>query len=145
MTHAPCTCVEKVNAKLGDKHRLDTAIMFSANTLTERPYSKIMRRDNGKAETRRGEPSVFGFTYCPFCGEPYEALPAVAAIKWDPIDQAPRDGSHVQLADEGGNRAVAAWVEDLGWAWTYGEGERPVPVDFVPTRFRALSEEEARP
>jgi len=74
-----CECLSKIDAKLAPEHKLEIALRYAGGTLTAAPYSRILRKDNGRPETRRGKPSIFGFTYCPFCGERYEPAPAVPA------------------------------------------------------------------
>lgn len=79
MTHQPCKCIEDINAAL-DVHTLDTAIVISRDLrgMTARTYTGLMRKDNGKAETRSRQPRVFGHKFCPFCGDAYDA-PSVEA------------------------------------------------------------------
>ncbi|GAB7553156.1 hypothetical protein NRB_26620 [Novosphingobium sp. 11B] len=80
MTHQPCKCIEEINAAL-DEHTLDTAIVFSRDLrgMTARTYTGLMRKDNGKAETRSHKPRVFGHKFCPFCGSAYDPAPATSA------------------------------------------------------------------
>jgi len=72
MTNA-CNCIDDISKKLSE-HQLDTAIVYSRerNTLEARTYTDLKRRDNGRSETRRGKPSIFAHTFCPFCGTRYE-------------------------------------------------------------------------
>lgn len=69
-----CNCLKDVEAKLAETgHKLDVAIFWTGNNgLDARPYSRILRKDNGKQESRRGKPKVFSFTFCPFCGTKYQ-------------------------------------------------------------------------
>ncbi len=67
-----CTCITDINAKLADDRlELDVALMFSGNSLVARPYSRLMRKDNGRPETRSGRKTMFAATFCPFCGTAY--------------------------------------------------------------------------
>lgn len=68
-----CDCIKIVDQKLNETgHKLDVAIFWcGTNSLTARPYSRVLRKDNGKQETRNGKPKVFAFSFCPFCGEEY--------------------------------------------------------------------------
>lgn len=69
-----CECVSRIDEQLSPDHKLDISIFFETDrTLAGRPYSRILRKDNGKPETRSRKPSVFSFTYCPFCGVRYQA------------------------------------------------------------------------
>jgi hypothetical protein len=68
-----CTCIETIDAKLAeDGHSLDLAFVFSGNTIVARPYSRLLRKDNGRAETRSGRRCSFIASFCPFCGTKYE-------------------------------------------------------------------------
>lgn len=67
-----CECLETIDKELAETgHQLDRAILWDGGQLLARPYSRIMRKDNLKAETRSGKPRVFSFTFCPFCGGKY--------------------------------------------------------------------------
>ncbi|MDB5724975.1 MAG: hypothetical protein JWQ16_1729 [Novosphingobium sp.] len=71
-----CSCVEHVNDLLAPGAKLELAIMFRDNELIARPYSRILRKDNGRPETRRSKAGIFAFSHCPFCGVAYDAEPA---------------------------------------------------------------------
>jgi hypothetical protein len=65
-----CDCVEKINKMLEPGgHRLNTAINFDGRP--EVPLISLIRTDAWKIESRRGKPSSFWPSYCPFCGEKY--------------------------------------------------------------------------
>jgi hypothetical protein len=67
-----CDCLTKVDARIAPDHSLDVTFMWNGNGgLSVRPYSRLLRKDNGKPETRSGRPSIFAFSHCPFCGVPY--------------------------------------------------------------------------
>jgi hypothetical protein len=67
-----CNCITEIDTQLKEKGtRLDLAIMFLNARLFSETYSRLMRLDNGKPETRSGKARVFAHKFCPFCGEPY--------------------------------------------------------------------------
>lgn len=68
-----CNCITALEAELPE-HKLDIAIMFSSstNTLSARTYTRLDRRDNGRAESRRDKPRLVAHTFCPFCGTRYD-------------------------------------------------------------------------
>lgn len=68
-----CNCIEEINDKLAeDGLSLDVGFVFSGSSIVTRPYSRLMRKDNGRPETRSGRRSSFIATFCPFCGIKYE-------------------------------------------------------------------------
>lgn len=62
-----CDCITEINGML-EEHILDTSIAFSLGTLTARTYTDLIRKDNGKKETRSKKPRLFAHSFCPFCG-----------------------------------------------------------------------------
>ncbi len=62
-----CDCISEINAKL-EEHSLDTGIAFSGGALIARTYTDLIRKDNGKKETRSKKPRLFAHNFCPFCG-----------------------------------------------------------------------------
>jgi hypothetical protein len=75
----PCTCIEEMNVKLVD-YNTKLCLTFGwtkdGNTFT-RPHietEKIEKR------MRKG-PAVAVATFCPFCGERYEAQPAAPKLE----------------------------------------------------------------
>jgi hypothetical protein len=138
----PCNCIADFNARLAEHNtRIVQGLMRIDGEWFERPTIA-----GEQIETGRGKKKAVTIvpTFCPFCGVSYSPPKLEPEVEWTPIDEAPRDGRLVQLADEGGNRAVAMWAGEKGWAWSFGEGEPPSGIDFTPTRFRLLPEEEAR-
>lgn len=75
-----CNCIDNISKELTE-HNLDTAIMWprDGGTLTSRTYTSLTRKDNGRAETRSKMPRIFAHTFCPFCGERYDPVPAEVA------------------------------------------------------------------
>jgi hypothetical protein len=65
-----CECINTINAKLAPDHYLNCTMSFRPGEI-ERPIIGLIRRDACKLETRRGKPSSFLCSYCPFCGEKY--------------------------------------------------------------------------
>ena len=65
-----CDCIEKIERDLAE-HTLETGIMLRSGTMTAETYSGLVRRDNGKIETRSKKPRYFAHSYCPFCGAKY--------------------------------------------------------------------------
>ena len=75
-----CNCITEIEALDNMKaHKLDVAIMLRGNALVAETYTQLDRRDNGRKETRSGQPKIFAHTYCPFCGERYQPIPAKEA------------------------------------------------------------------
>lgn len=72
-----CNCIASFNEKL-EEHTLDTGIAFDLehHMLTERTYTRLNRRDNGREERRRQKPRLAAHTFCPFCGTRYDPAPA---------------------------------------------------------------------
>jgi hypothetical protein len=99
-----CDCISQIDKKLAPEHQLDIAIRYTGGTLIATPNIRIMRKDNGKHESRRGKPSIFGCTYCPFCGQPYENQPAKPATSAELIalGDDPRVAASVDI--QGGGR-----------------------------------------
>lgn len=62
-----CKCIEDIDALLPD-HKLDVSIVFSGNTLVAETFTPLIRRDNGRPETRSKHPRIFKHKFCPFCG-----------------------------------------------------------------------------
>lgn len=80
-----CECIASVNEELAQQGlELDVAICFSrtANRMDLRTYTPLMRKDNGRRETRSSKPRVMAHNFCPFCGLALDAEPAA------PPDQA---------------------------------------------------------
>ncbi len=75
-----CTCIQDIDAKLAPDHSLDVVICLRENALVARPFSNLIRRDNGRPETRRGKHRSMIATFCPFCGEQYDPDPAPPAM-----------------------------------------------------------------
>jgi hypothetical protein len=75
-----CECIADINSKL-DGQELETSICISRDLLqmTLRTSTALMRKDTGKRENRRSKPAVAAHTFCPFCGERYEADTAKTA------------------------------------------------------------------
>ena len=73
-----CNCIAEINEKLAPDHFLNCAMAFREGEV-ERPLIGLIRRDKWALETRRGKPSTFLASYCPFCGTKYEARSAEAA------------------------------------------------------------------
>ncbi|MFY9351659.1 MAG: hypothetical protein WBL20_07825 [Sphingobium sp.] len=67
-----CDCISDIDSKL-EEHSLDTAICFAGNALVARTYTSLRRKDNLRPETRSKKPRLFAHTFCPFCGERYDA------------------------------------------------------------------------
>lgn len=65
-----CGCIELINSKLAPDHCLNATMAFREGE-AERPIIGLIRRDAWKLETRRGKPSSFLASHCPFCGEKY--------------------------------------------------------------------------
>ena len=79
-----CGCLSVIDAKLAPDRQLEVAIMLRGSDLIARPYSRILRKDTRKQESRRGQPSLFAFSFCPFCGVRYDpelAQPVEGASK----------------------------------------------------------------
>lgn len=74
-----CACIQDLDAKLAPDHHLDVVICWREGALVARPYSTILRRDNGRPETRKGKHGKFIATFCPFCGERYDPEPVEPA------------------------------------------------------------------
>lgn len=73
-----CDCIETINAKLKDGgHRLKTTMTFDGSP--SRPLIPLIRLDAWKIETRRGQPSSFFPSFCPFCGEKYPVKEGAAS------------------------------------------------------------------
>jgi hypothetical protein len=76
---AMCDCINTVNEKLKPDHTLNCTLAFRDGEV-ERPIIGLIRRDTWKLETRRGKPSSFLASFCPFCGEKYvDSAASVAA------------------------------------------------------------------
>lgn len=73
-----CDCIETIDAKLAPDHHLNCTMAFRAGELPL-PIINLIRRDTWKPETRRGRVSFIVASFCPFCGERYEAAKAEAA------------------------------------------------------------------
>lgn len=65
-----CDCVGEIE-RLNPDHKLEIAIMLRGNSLSAETCTNLMRRDNGKRESRSGKPKIAAHTYCPFCGRRY--------------------------------------------------------------------------
>lgn len=65
-----CTCIDDINAKLGPDHGLNATMAFREGEVS-RPIIGLIRKDKWTLETRRGKPSYFLPSYCPFCGVKY--------------------------------------------------------------------------
>lgn len=76
-----CNCINEIDTKLAAEHhlRLDTSICLIGGGLVSATYSRLIRLDTGKEETRSRKPRLFGHTYCPFCGVRSIPEPAVPA------------------------------------------------------------------
>jgi hypothetical protein len=61
--------------------------------------------------------------------------PGNGSDEWRPIEEAPRDGRSMQLADETGMRAAAYWTGTM-WAYAVADLGYVEQVEFEPTRFR---------
>lgn len=80
MTSA-CECIASIDAELAEQGlKLDAALCYSraSNSLDLRTYTPLLRKDNGKKETRRSKPSMMAHRFCPFCGLQHDALEAAA-------------------------------------------------------------------
>lgn len=97
MSDNPCKCIEEIDAEL-EELTLDIAICFSGSNLVSRTYSRLLRKDNGKPESRSRKPRVFAHTFCPFCGTRYEPKPVTSA----------------ELAKLGDDPEIAASVNEQG-------------------------------
>ena len=100
-----CNCIADIDAKL-EKHTLDTAICFSDNKLVARTYSSLRRRDNNKPETRSREPRLFAHTFCPFCGQRYNAEPPKPASSAELIAMLDDPTVASAVNEQGGGRAA---------------------------------------
>jgi hypothetical protein len=134
-----CDCIDNFNTRLAQHNTRITLGLTRING----DWVERLTIASEQIETGRGKKKAVSViaSFCPFCGERYDPEPLP---DWKPIDEAPRDGQLLRLADEAGNRAVAMWVEELGWAWSFGEGEPPRAIDFTPTRCCAVPQEEGR-
>lgn len=65
-----CNCIDEINAELTD-HEVETGIMLRKTAMTAETYSGLIRKDNGRLETRSKKPRYFAHTFCPFCGTRY--------------------------------------------------------------------------
>jgi hypothetical protein len=70
-----CQCISEINTQL-EEHTLDTAIVYGKQELSQRTYTRLERKDTGRAETRSRKPRVFAHKFCPFCGTHYDPAPA---------------------------------------------------------------------
>lgn len=65
-----CNCIDTVNAKLADRNtRLTEAIVFGA-----RKAPTIMLQTEVVEKKRGAKPVAMFLSFCPFCGEKYEAV-----------------------------------------------------------------------
>lgn len=69
-----CDCIDRVNAKLAEHNTKIVVPMWTASgRLT--PFVETRKLD----ATKRGKAKPLFATYCPFCGEKYDARKALAA------------------------------------------------------------------
>lgn len=145
MLEIACDCIAKFDAKLlKDNTRVDVITVKMDGVPVERTYigSSQIEKGRGKKKAATLIPN-----FCPFCGEPYEPIPAQEA--WTPIADAPRDARSMVVADEAGNRAVAYWTGDM-WAHEVPDRAQMLQLEFEPTRFHgpfgeAPANKEAQP
>lgn len=66
-----CNCIETVNAKLAERNtRLTEAIVFGG---ARSKMPTIMLQTEVIEKKRGAKPTSMFLTFCPFCGEKYEA------------------------------------------------------------------------
>lgn len=77
MTHQACNCLSDFNERLKEHNtKIDVTFVIPRNGGPMRDFPKI---ETSKIETRkRVGPVIAVPTFCPFCGQRYEPMPAKA-------------------------------------------------------------------
>ncbi|WP_142851026.1 hypothetical protein [Telmatospirillum sp. J64-1] len=65
-----CDCIDKINLALSEgDQELPTVVARRGDDLVLELSIPLMRKDEGKIESRKGRPRRMVAKYCPFCGE----------------------------------------------------------------------------
>lgn len=62
-----CDCIDKMQAELPD-HKLDVSLAIRAGSMNMETYTALLRKDNGRRESRSKQPRLIAHSFCPFCG-----------------------------------------------------------------------------
>jgi len=62
-----CNCIKKIEAELPN-HKLDVSLTIRAGSMNLETYTALLRKDNGRRESRAKQPRLIAHSFCPFCG-----------------------------------------------------------------------------
>lgn len=62
-----CNCIADIEAKLSD-HSLDVSLAVRGQSMNFETYTALLRKDNGRRESRSKQPRLIAHSFCPFCG-----------------------------------------------------------------------------
>ncbi len=72
-----CDCIGNINKMLeANDQELPIGFRIGGGKMDLQLSIPLMRKDTGKAETRRSVPHFIVPSYCPFCGAQYDGEPA---------------------------------------------------------------------